>query len=200
MSLIVNEIFYSIQGEGFHSGLPSIFLRLAGCNLRCHFCDTLHASPATPMTEREIVDKILQFPATTVIITGGEPSLQSIAPLVDMLHEAGRRVHVETNGTLPLPSTIDWITCSPKHATLPLFGEPYFVHPSILARADELKLVFDPEGIDPDLLASRFSTTRLYLQPMALDGSDNAPATISYILSHPHWRLSAQIHRLLNFP
>ncbi|MDE6267937.1 MAG: 7-carboxy-7-deazaguanine synthase QueE [Muribaculaceae bacterium] len=200
MTLNVNEIFYSIQGEGYHSGSPATFIRLAGCNLACHFCDTRHTVPSIPMTPQAIVDEVKQYPAELVIITGGEPSLQPLSLLVDMLHEAARRVHIETNGTRPLPHSIDWITCSPKKATAesPL-RIPYYVHPSILHRADELKLVYDPEGPDPDSIAARFHHPLLYLQPMALDGSDNAPATVAYILSHPHWRLSAQIHRLLNF-
>lgn len=200
MTLNVNEIFYSIQGEGYYSGSPATFIRLAGCNLACHFCDTRHSIPSIPMSPQEIVDEVKRYPAKIVIITGGEPSLQPLSLLVDMLHEASRRVHIETNGTRPLPASIDWITCSPKQATAdsPL-RIPFYVHPSILLRADELKLVYDSQGSDPDSIAARFDAPLLYLQPMALDGSDNAPDTVAYILSHPRWRLSAQIHRLLNF-
>ena len=86
--MIINEIFYSLQGEGFHSGTPAVFVRFSGCNLQCPFCDTQHDA-GTAMTEEAIVDEVANYPARLVVVTGGEPSLQLTASLVDKLHEAG---------------------------------------------------------------------------------------------------------------
>lgn len=178
----VNEIFYSLQGEGHFTGCPAVFVRLSGCNRACPFCDTDFAS-YSEMTEEEIVSAVNAFPAKIVVITGGEPALQLTASLVDLLHNAGKRVHVETNGSLPLPETVDWVTCSPK-------TPPYAIR-----RIDELKLLFTP-GIDPEAVAATLPEAKIRsLQPLA--GEDPMP-TINYILSHPHWRLSLQTHKLLH--
>lgn len=180
----VNDIFYSVQGEGFHTGIPAVFIRLAGCNRRCPFCDTDFTS-FTEMTEAEIVEAACRYPAKTVIITGGEPALQLTASLVDALHAAGRRVHVETNGSLPLPENIDWVTCSPKDA------------PFKISRIDELKLLYT-EASDPQQIASMLPKAKVYsLQPVW--GSDPAPV-FNYVLNHPHWQLSLQTHKFINIP
>lgn len=180
----VNEIFYSVQGEGSYAGCPAIFVRLAGCNRRCPFCDT-DFTDFTPMTEAEIVEAVSQWPAEMVVITGGEPALQLTESLVDALHAAGRRVHVETNGSLPLPPNVDHVTCSPK-------TPPYGV-----TRIDELKLLFTP-GVDPEAVAAALPAASVYsLQPVW--GSDPAPV-VNYVKSHPRWRLSLQTHKYLAIP
>ena len=109
----INEIFYSLQGEGFHTGTPAVFVRFSGCNLRCSFCDTRHEE-GVMMTDEEIVEKVSSFPARIVILTGGEPSLWIDKALISRLREAGKQICIETNGTRPLPDGIDWVTCSPK--------------------------------------------------------------------------------------
>ena len=111
----VNEIFYSLQGEGHYTGTPAVFVRFAGCNLRCWFCDT-DFEKGVEMNEDEIVEAVLQYPTRYVVITGGEPTLQITASLCDKLHAHGLYLMMETNGTRPLPEgcQIDWITCSPK--------------------------------------------------------------------------------------
>ena len=109
----VNELFYSLQGEGYHTGTAAIFIRLSGCNLRCPFCDTLHES-GTEMSEDQIVEQVAAWPSPWVVVTGGEPSLQLTASLVESLHRIGKKVAVETNGTRQLPDNVDWITLSPK--------------------------------------------------------------------------------------
>lgn len=178
----VNEIFYSLQGEGVHTGCPAVFVRLSGCNRRCPFCDTDFHS-FTEMSESEIVDAVCSYPAPTVIITGGEPALQLTPSLVDAIHAASRRVHVETNGSLPLPANVDWVTCSPK--------EP----PYSIGRIDELKLVLTP-GCDPEAVASMLPPAGTYcLQPMSCTNTD---ACVAYIKAHPRWRLSLQTHKLIN--
>lgn len=180
----VNEIFPSVQGEGFHTGVPAVFVRLAGCNRRCAFCDTDFAS-FTEMSENEIVDAVARHRIPTVVITGGEPALQLTDSLVAALHAAGRRVHVETNGSLPLPEAVDWVTCSPKE---PPYG---------ICRIDELKLLFT-DGVDPEAVAASLPVARVRcLQPVW--GDDPAPA-FRYVLSHPQWSLSLQTHKFINIP
>ena len=195
----VNETFLSLQGEGYFTGTPAFFLRLSGCNLHCPFCDTQHQS-FTEMTEEEIVQEASRHKPRHIVITGGEPALQLTKSLVDKLHEAGFFIQVETNGTLPLPEGIDWVTCSPKKA--PLQPSP---RGGRLPSIDELKVLFMGDGTDPDNLVSPLlgegSGVRLYLQP--LDTGDEMcnriilRDTIAYILEHPQWRLSPQTHKLL---
>lgn len=211
----VNEIFYSIQGEGRWTGTPMVFLRLAGCNLHCPFCDTDFSS-SREMSASGIVSALLDAlpvpstPSPAVCITGGEPSLQLDDALVSALHEAGFRIHIETNGTRPLPEGIDWITLSPKEDFSPSAAV-------VLSRADELKLVYTGAN-DPEKWVD-FPAGFHYLQPCDLsencpaDGGDcaasgdavSAPAmgvdtvalTLRYILSHPAWKLSLQTHKIL---
>lgn len=180
-TLPVNEIFYSLQGEGFHTGTPAVFVRLSGCNLSCPFCDTVH-TVHTPMTVSDISAAVARYPAPTVILTGGEPSLHDLTALIDALHSLGRRVHIETNGTRPLPDSIDWITCSPKPG-----GEV------VLPRCDELKIVYT--GQDVEAIAEKLPADRHFLQPCS---GRNIPEVINYILRHPRWRLSLQTHKLLD--
>lgn len=191
----VNEIFHSLQGEGYNSGTPAVFIRFSGCNLQCPFCDTQHES-GTEMTEQEIVEAVKHLApcSSLVVITGGEPALQLTASLVDALHEIGKRVAVETNGTLPLPPNVDWITLSPKSAWLGDEAVP------VLTRADELKVLYDGSH-DPSIFGSIAATHR-FLQPMDT-GDANRNATLmqqvaDYCLQHPQWRLSLQIHKILN--
>lgn len=190
----VNEIFYSLQGEGLQAGTPAVFVRLSGCNLRCPFCDTQHAS-GREMDEAEVVAEVRRHAAGLVVLTGGEPSLQLGASLVDALHAAGRTVAVETNGTRPLPEGVDWVTLSPKDPWLGPEAAP------VLTEADELKLVFDG-SFEP--LAYRHIHIRhgRLLQPCdtgdAARNADLVRRAVAYCLAHPEWRLSLQIHKLLN--
>lgn len=179
----VNEIFYSLQGEGEHTGRAAIFVRLSGCNRSCPFCDTDFAA-FTDMTESEITEAVKAYPADIVIITGGEPALQLTSSLVDLLHAAGKRVHVETNGSLPLPDNVDWVTCSPK-------TPPYSI-----TRIDELKVVYT--GADPEEIASQLPAAATYaLQPLSCG---NTAECVAYIKTHPRWRLSLQTHKLIDIP
>lgn len=191
----VNEIFHSLQGEGYNSGTPAVFIRFSGCNLQCPFCDTQHES-GTEMTEQEVVEAVKHLAPCSllVVITGGEPALQLTASLVDALHEIRKRVAVETNGTLPLPPNVDWITLSPKNAWLGDEAVP------VLTRADELKVLYDGSH-DPSAFDSIAATYR-FLQPMdtgnANRNADLMQQAADYCLQHPQWRLSLQIHKILN--
>ena len=185
----VNEIFYSLQGEGRHAGTPAVFLRLAGCNLACPFCDTRHES-WSEMSEEQIVERVGEYAARCVVVTGGEPLVQLTASLVEALHGAGRKVHLETNGTLPLPEGArpDWVTCSPKDGRMPC-----------IQQVDELKVVY--WGQDVSAYERMASVCELRLQP--LDTGDEKrnkeirEQTIAYILTHPIWKLSLQTHKML---
>ena len=192
----VNEIFYSLQGEGFWTGTPMVFLRFSGCNLKCPFCDTAHEG-YRKMSAEEIVQEVVAAGGACgrVCVTGGEPGLQLDRALVDALHGAGMRVHVETNGTRRLPEGVDWITLSPKTDVKGLRGDGTVV----LERADEVKVVFE-DGVDGKW--AEFPAEWHFLQPC--DTGDEAKnravlaETIDHIQRNPVWRLSLQTHKLLN--
>lgn len=187
--LRVNEIFYSLQGEGHFTGTPAVFVRLSGCNLRCPFCDTDHHA-SVGMTYAQVVERVAAFPSRHVVVTGGEPSMQLTDGFIDALHAAGCFVQVETNGTLPLPPSVDWVTCSPKDA------------PVVLDRIDELKVVCSGQPMDgyAPLMAI---AAEWRLQPCDVPGDAAASerhlrAAIAYALTHPRWRLSLQTHKLIS--
>lgn len=189
----VNEVFLSLQGEGFWTGTPMVFLRFSGCNLACPFCDTSHAS-GSDMSADDIVAAVLAAAGNCrrACVTGGEPALQLDTVLIAKLHAAGFKLHLETNGTLAIPSGVDWITLSPKEDFVQNAGV-------VLPGADELKLVYD--GIaDPERWAS-FPASWHFLQPCDTgDAAKNATilaATVEYIKANPAWRLSLQTHKLL---
>lgn len=176
----VNEIFYSLQGEGYYTGTPAVFLRFSGCNRACPFCDTDFRA-ATVMTADEIADAVAAFPARHLVATGGEPLLQLDSTLLRALKARGFYVQVETNGSMPVPPEVDWVTCSPKEG-------PWQVN-----RIDELKIVY--QGQDVEQTASLLPAPRLLLQPCS---GKNVAETIAYIMEHPRWRLSLQTHKLLD--
>lgn len=197
----VNEIFYSLQGEGSFTGTPSVFLRLAGCNLKCGFCDTNH-QPYKNINEDEIVRQIENIRARTgiikhVVITGGEPTLQLTKSLLSKLHEIGCYVQIETNGTMPLSenmlSDIDFITCSPKFQ----FCKHAELH---IQRIDELKVVYDDNN---DLSVYSDIDCRLrYVQPCDVGDKERnkkiVRLCVDYCLTHPEWRLSLQTQKIID--
>lgn len=182
----VNEFFVSLQGEGHFTGTPAFFLRLSGCNLQCPFCDTSHQS-YKEMSEDEIVEEASHHAPRHIVITGGEPALQLTPSLIDKLHEAGFFIQVETNGSLPLPEGIDWVTCSPK-------GSP------VLNNVDELKVLYKGEGTDLSI-ADRIQAKEYRLQPLdtgnEMQNRIILRDTIAHILQHPKWSLSLQTHKML---
>ena len=197
----VNEIFYSLQGEGHYTGTPAVFVRFAGCNLRCWFCDT-DFEKGDEMSEDEIVEAVLQYPTRYVVITGGEPTLQITASLCDKLHAHGLYLMMETNGTRPLPEgcQIDWITCSPKLIDV---EEGMRKLATIrLRHIDELKVVFEDSPTQDMALYEQIPATEYRLQPCdtqdPLCNQAILNKTIKYILQHPKWKLSLQTHKILN--
>lgn len=202
----VNEIFYSLQGEGRHTGRAAVFVRFAGCNLRCPFCDTEFDS-YREMTAEEIIGEMSEYEVKgakreafrqLVVLTGGEPTLQVDESFVDLLHQHGYEVSMESNGTRPAPKNLDWLTVSPKEQ-----GARYEVRGTRMP--DELKVVFDEDTAPEAYLHSFSSTSRpapryFYLQPCDTgDKERNARILhqcIEYIKEHPQWRLSLQTHKL----
>lgn len=191
----INEIFYSLQGEGFHTGVPSVFVRFSGCNLACSFCDTAHAS-GTMMTAQEIADAINAYPqAPLIVLTGGEPSLFVTDEFISYLKTAtGKRIAMETNGTHAVPSNIDWVTLSPKTGF-----QGADAHPCILTECHELKVVYLNQNLD---MYSHIKAEHRFLQPCFVEDKEmcatNIKACVEAVLAHPEWRLSLQTHRILN--
>lgn len=189
----INEIFYSLQGEGYWSGRPAVFVRFSGCNLKCEFCDTDH-SQFTRMSIDEIIASINGYTSDFVVLTGGEPSLYIDSPLLEALHKANKFVAIETNGTRLLPEGVDWITLSPKDS---------FVTDGtvVLQCANEVKIVYDGNNEHTIASYSDFEAQYHYLQPC--DTGDFAhnriitKAAIDYCLNHPQWSLSLQQHKML---
>ncbi len=211
----IKELFYSLQGEGAQAGRAAIFCRFSGCNLwsgreqdrakaQCDFCDTEFVGTDGELGAKytdadQLADTIAQLWRQScsdnngakpyVICTGGEPLLQLDSQLIDALHQRGFEVALETNGTLPAPAGLDWICVSPKGQT-----------EITLTQGDELKLVHPQPGIDPEQF-SVMAFDSFYLQP--LDGpnaSANLAACLDYCRQHPRWRLSLQMHKLVNIP
>ena len=195
----VNDIFYSLQGEGHNTGRAAVFIRFAGCNLRCSFCDT-EFDTYREMTAEEIVASISTYSARFVVLTGGEPTLQVDEAFVDLLHQHGFEVAMESNGTRPAPNNLDWLTVSPK-----ISGEKWKVE-SGWRLPDEVKVVFDEDTVPETYLPSP-STLRLspilYLQPCDTGNAERNAIIINrcidYIKEHPQWRLSLQTHKLIGF-
>ncbi|MBO6081996.1 MAG: radical SAM protein [Bacteroidales bacterium] len=181
----VNEIFYSLQGEGRWTGTPMVFVRFSGCNLACPFCDT-DFSAAREMTLDEILAEsgALGGACRRLLVTGGEPALQITPAFLEAFHAAGYTIHIETNGTLPLPAGIDWITLSPKSDWQP-------AGTVVLERADELKLVYTGQDFSR---WEAFPAQYHYLQPCS---GQNTEKVVEQVLAHPFWRLSLQVHKYL---
>lgn len=213
MSYSVKEIFYTLQGEGANAGRPAVFLRFAGCNLWsgreqdraeaiCRFCDTDFFGTDGPGggrfgTAEELARAVsAAWPAGAgpdarrlVVCTGGEPLLQLDEAAIAALHRQGFEVAVETNGTIPAPSGLDWICVSPK-ADAPL----------VQTTGNELKLVFPQAGAEPERFRN-LGFAHFFLQPM--DGPErqrNTELAVQYCLAHPEWRLSLQTHKMLGIP
>ena len=197
----VNEIFYSLQGEGFWTGTPMVFIRLSGCNIRCPFCDTDHREFRL-MEVADIMRAVAKVDPENcghVCITGGEPTIQLQEDLIDALHLHYYTVHLETNGTRPVPHSVDWVTLSPKE-DVPHIGPLAKV---VLNQASEVKFVFDGTQTE-DVIGrwAQFPAKWHFLQPCFTgDSAANAAivrATVQYVKSHADvWRLSLQTHRLL---
>lgn len=182
----INEIFYSLQGEGRWAGTPMVFIRFSGCNLRCGFCDTDFIA-FKEMGLEDIVSLVERISGACqrICVTGGEPSLQIDEAFVSAFHKKGYKIHIETNGTRSLPEGIDWVTFSPKQDLFP-------DSPLALEKADELKLVYT--GSDPKHWED-FPAGYYYLQPCSCL---NTEEVVAYVMDHPLWQLSLQTHKYID--
>lgn len=209
MTYAVKEIFYTIQGEGAHAGRAAVFCRFAGCNLwsgraedrgpSCSaWCDTDFVGGGRFDTAHDLANAVFDaFHKWTcgswinrlVVLTGGEPLLQVDARLIEELKLCNFEIALETNGTLPVPEGIDWVTVSPKAG-----------RPLVVTRADELKIPFPQDGLHPrDFI--EFNTTRWSVQP--IDGPDreaNTAGAVEFCKRNPRFRLSAQVHKFIGVP
>jgi 7-carboxy-7-deazaguanine synthase len=204
----IKEIYYTIQGEGHHTGRPAVFCRMSGCNLWtgreedrdkaiCKFCDTdfwgMDGRHGGKYTAGDLALAIrAQWPSAYVdaqvfvVITGGEPALQLDQDLIDTLHAHHIEIAIETNGTLALPDHIDWICVSPKADT-----------DIIVTHGHELKLVYPQLENHPDQY-KHLDFVHFYLQPLDdADQSDHIKACVQYCMAHPQWQLSLQTHKIL---
>ncbi len=215
----IKEIFYTLQGEGTHSGRPAVFCRFSKCNLWngkedsrsksvCNFCDTDFIGTdgengGNYRTPQELVKKVNDlWPQQLgvkpfVVCTGGEPLLQLDTLLIDAFHNQGFEIAIETNGTLPIPEEIDWVCVSPKGTSK-----------IVVTECNELKLVYPQSDAMPDQF-DHIKAKYFYLTPMAgpaikstcnLENDPITQQTIQYCLTHPKWRLNLQSHKLINIP
>lgn len=196
--LPVVECFYTIQGEGRHTGEATYFIRLAGCDIRCLWCDAKNTwnvtnFPVVPVDE--IVSCVLATAAPAVVITGGEPMKYPLGPLTRLLKGKGLRIYIETSGTEPLLGSVDWICVSPKKRVAPLRDN--------LKAANELKVVISHP--DDFLWAEENASMTgngclLYLQPEWGRMREVMPLIVDYVKGHPKWRVSLQTHKFMEIP
>ena len=210
MKYSVKEIYYTLQGEGYHTGRPAVFIRFSGCNLWtghekdrsgaiCNWCDTdfvgTNGINCGKFSVKEIINiinsqwkgNILSEPY--VVCTGGEPLLQMDEALIKAIHKAGFEIGLETNGTMIPPDGIDWICVSPKaNADL------------ILKNGNELKVVYPQCGMNPRV-HEKLKFDHFYIQPMdGINQTENIKRSEKFVLDHPKWKLSLQTHKILGIP
>ena len=198
----VNEIFYSIQGEGMYTGFPTVFVRFSGCNKKCWFCDTEH-NTGEMMSANDILFRIHHFGSSgnhRVTFTGGEPLLQLDEDLVDLLHKHHYILHLETNGSInpPFINKIDWITVSPKDFSgYVLEGNKWEVgdpdNEWKLRSGNELKIVYQNDEFLKGYFDNKFDY--YFLQPLS---ETNIEETVEYVKKNPKWSLSIQQQKILN--
>lgn len=197
-SLPVMEAFYTIQGEGFHQGKAAFFIRLAGCDVGCHWCD-VKASWNTEgyprYTLEQLVEMALNHPSKLVVITGGEPLMYDLSLLTKQLSKAGFAVNLETSGAYPFSGKWDWVCFSPKKFKAPLN--------EVMSEADELKIIIHNKNDfawAESFLHRVRKECRLYLQPEWDKMHKMMPSIVKYIKAHPSWEISLQTHKFMDIP
>ena len=197
-SLPLMEAFYTIQGEGYYQGSAAYFIRLAGCDVGCVWCDVKESWETNNypvVSVSDMVSGALEFSSKIAVVTGGEPLMHDLAALTHQLKRAGFRTHIETSGAYPLTGSWNWICFSPKKFKKPL--------PEIYNRANELKVVIYNrsdfkwaeefrEKVNP--------SCRLYLQPEWSRQESMMPLIIEFVKNRPEWEISLQIHKFMNIP
>lgn len=194
----VVEMFSSIQGEGFNIGKPSFFIRFAGCDVCCCWCDEKVAwniNNFKHLSVKQIIEEFKTNYLQTVVITGGEPFIHDLKPMVKALKDLKVFIQVETSGCYPIKVDVDWITLSPKKHSPPLKEN--------IAKSNEIKVIISSEE---DLLWAEYNASQVknhsffYLQPEWSKSKVILPILIDYIKKNSKWRLSVQVHKLLNIP
>lgn len=193
--LPVMEFFYSIQGEGYNTGRSAFFIRLAGCDVGCVWCDVKESWNAQPhqfMKVEELISEVKKAGAQNVVITGGEPCMYNLDFLTLSLKENGYKVWLETSGAYPITGNFDWICVSPKKFKNPLAES--------LARANELKVVVfnnsDFKWAEENALSAN-KTCLFFLQPEYDNFKKVMPMIVEYVKENPHWRIGLQTHKVI---
>ncbi|MBL7890188.1 MAG: radical SAM protein [Bacteroidia bacterium] len=192
------EEFYTIQGEGFHSGKAAYFIRIGGCDVGCHWCDVKESWNADlhPATDVDIiVENASKYPSKAVVVTGGEPSIYNLNYITQQLKAKGIQTFIETSGAYPLTGDWDWVCLSPKKTSPPL--QENFL------KANELKIIIhnkndfewaekNAQHVGKDCI--------LFLQPEWSKAKEMMPLIVDYIMAHPQWHASLQTHKYMNIP
>jgi 7-carboxy-7-deazaguanine synthase len=192
------EEFYTLQGEGYHTGKASYLIRLGGCDIGCYFCDTKESWNADMFREDDtdkIIERILSCPAKSVIVTGGEPLLYNLEYLCRKLKEFKIETCLETSGAHKLTGKWDWICLSPKRSNPPV--------DELYKKANELKIIISEEkdfSWAEQCAEKTNESCQLYLQPEWSRRVAITPIIIDYILKHPKWKISMQLHKYLGIP
>ncbi len=192
------EEFYTLQGEGYHTGVAAYFIRLGGCDVGCRWCDAKYTwnAAAHPLTDTDaIVERAAQYPARAIVITGGEPLLYPLDYLTQKLHDKGLQIFLETSGSHPWSGSFDWVCLSPKKQAPPT-SEAF-------GKAHELKVIIESAE---DLKWAEECATKvgseclLYLQPEWSRFSDIIGTIVDYAMANPKWKVSIQTHKYMHIP
>ncbi len=196
--LPIMEDFYTVQGEGHHSGSSAYFVRIGGCDVGCHWCDVKESWNADlhPITNiDEVIERAIAQPARVVVLTGGEPTIYQLLPLTQKLKREGFAIHLETSGSYQLTGVFDWICLSPKKTMPPL--------PDIYGMANELKVIVHNKN-DLKWAISQASAlpchTLRYLQPEWGRRDEMMPVIIDFVKENPSWKISLQSHKYMRIP
>jgi organic radical activating enzyme len=197
-NLPVMESFYTLQGEGFHSGRAAYFIRFSGCDVGCVWCDVKESWETQPDQVKsidEIVNWVVTYPSKFVVLTGGEPAMYNLNELVEKLKENKMYVAIETSGVYPLNGSVDWYTFSPKKFKKPC-DEAY-------EKANELKVIIYNKSDFKWALEHQVkvnSNCLLYLQPEWSKLDEMTPLIVDFIKENPDWKMSIQSHKYINIP
>ena len=192
------EHFYTIQGEGLYAGHAAYFIRLAGCDVGCVWCDVKESWTVEEkqlMLIDDLVNEVLKYPGRLIVITGGEPLMYDLTYLTNALKENGFQINIETSGAYPISGTLDWICVSPKKFKAPL--------PEIIKLAHELKIiVYNKSDFKwaESFVENTSNNCQYFLQPEWSTKEKMMPQTIEYVMQNPKWRISIQTHKYLNIP
>ena len=191
------EAFYTIQGEGFHKGKASYFIRIGGCDVGCHWCDVKESwdAQAHPLVSTEKIIKDALEHSDTIVITGGEPLMWDMTSLTKGLRKNNKKIHIETSGAYELTGDWDWICLSPKKRKNPV-GEIY-------KKANELKVIIyntDDLKFAEQQAEKTNSNAHLFLQPEWGNREKMMPVMVDYVKKNPKWKISLQSHKYLNIP